>query len=193
MNDWPFGDLDAHGFGLIYADPATTFVTHSARGTKKAPPYRTMTKSELLRLPVHRLAAPNCALALWATQANLDFSLDLMKRWGFEFKSCAAWGKLSKTSQADDPEQRLAFGTGYWFRSAAEFLLVGAIGRPKIVSHSERNLILAPVREHSRKPDEAREMLERMFPRVRKLEMFSRSAGGDLWSHWGDQVGMFEP
>ena len=57
---------------------------------------------------------------------------------------------------------------------AAEFVVFGAIGRPRIVSRSERNLIIAPVREHSRKPDESFEMLERMFPRVRKASLFSR-------------------
>jgi len=190
--EWPFGDLEPHSFGLIEADPATTFVTHSDRGNKKAPPYRTMSKADLLRLPVHRLAAPHCALAMWATQTNLDFSIDLMKRWGFEYKSALAWGKLSKNSSAADLEAaKLAFGHGYWMRSAAEFLLFGAIGRPKIVSRSERNLIISPVREHSRKPDECYDMLDRMFPRVRKLSMFSRSGGGALWSHWGDQAGMF--
>jgi N6-adenosine-specific RNA methylase IME4 len=188
--DWPFGDIEERSAGLVYADPATTFVTHSARGDKKAPPYATMSKSELLRLPVWKLAAPHCALAMWATQTNLDFSIDLIKRWGFEYKTALAWAKLSKTSQADDEDAKLAFGTGYWLRCSAEFLLFGAIGRPKVVSRSERNLIVAPVREHSRKPDEAYELLERMFPRVNKVELFSR---GDRagWRHWGDEVGLY--
>jgi N6-adenosine-specific RNA methylase IME4 len=190
MSGWPFGDLAPHSAGLIYADPATTFVTHSQRGARKAPPYPTISKAELLRLPVWKLAAPHCACAMWATQTNLDFSIDLMKCWGFEYKTALAWAKLSKAARVDDDDPTLAFGTGYWLRSSAEFLLFGAIGAPKIVSRSERNLIVAPIREHSRKPDEAYEVLERMFPAVRKVELFSR---GDRagWAHWGNQVGMF--
>ncbi len=180
----PFAGLRPNSYGLILADPATTFNTFSARNQTKAAPYATMSKSQLLRLPVWKLAAPNCALAMWATQTNLDFSIDLMKRWGFDYKSAAAWAKQSPTGE------KWAFGTGYWLRSAAEFILFGSIGQPAIKSRRERNLIVAPVREHSRKPDAMHEQLERMFPRVRKMELFARQRR-DGWDCWGNEVDKF--
>jgi N6-adenosine-specific RNA methylase IME4 len=69
-------------------------------------------------------------------------------------------------------------------RSAAEFFLTGTRGRPKSESRSERNLIVAPVREHSRKPEEAYEMLERMFPAQRRCELFARYERPG-WAQWG--------
>ena len=75
-----------------------------------------------------------------------------------------------------------AFGTGYILRSAAEFFLIGTVGSPKSAVHNVRNLIVAPVRAHSQKPDEMYSMLERMFPNARKCELFARTrrGGGQL-------------
>ncbi|HEY8136239.1 MAG TPA: MT-A70 family methyltransferase [Methylocystis sp.] len=186
MSDWPFGDLHPHSYGLILADPPWRFETFSERGNAKGVPYQTMTKSELMRLPVHKLAAPNCALVMWFTPEQIAFAVDLVKRWGFEPKTMGFWGKLTRTGNARH------FGKGHWWREAGEPYLAGSIGRPKICSHSERNYIEAPIRESSRKPDELHEQLERMFPRVRKLELFSRCQRPG-WDHWGNQVDFFAP
>lgn len=186
MSDYPFGELELHSYGLIYADPATRFVTHSERGNLKAPPYPTMSKSELLRLPVHRLAAPNCGLVMWSTREQIDFSIDLLKRWGFEYKTMGTWGKLSRTGKARH------FGKGYWWRDSSEPWVFGTIGAPKNHSHRERSHIEWPVHEHSRKPPELHEQLERMFPRVRKVELFSRCRRPG-WDHWGNEIDKFDP
>jgi N6-adenosine-specific RNA methylase IME4 len=132
-------------------------------------------------LPVAELAASDCFLWLWATQAQLHQALEVMGCWGFEFKSSGAWAKRSPTGA------KWAFGTGYLFASAAEFFLMGTRGKSKKPVSHERNLIEAPRREHSRKPDEAYEMLERMFPAKRRCELFARYARPD-WDQWGDNV-----
>jgi N6-adenosine-specific RNA methylase IME4 len=75
-------------------------------------------------------------------------------------------------------------------RSAAEFWLIGTRGRPKPESRSERNLIVAPIREHSRKPDQAYEMLERMFPSQRRCELFARFSRPG-WDQWGLEIEKF--
>jgi len=188
--DWPFGALRESAYGVILADPPWRFVTQSPRNQTKAAPYATMTRGALMRLPVFRLAAPNCALAMWATQAQLPEAIDLMRRWGFDYRTAACWAKLSKLSKVDDPDARLAFGTGYWLRSAAEFVLFGAYGRPVLRARGERNLIVAPLREHSRKPPDLHEMLERMFPLARKLELFAREPRAG-WDAWGNETEKF--
>ena len=186
MNAGPLVTPEREGrYGLILADPPWRFEARSARRQTKAAPYSTMSRYDLLTMPVDRLAARNCALVMWATQAQLPQALDLMKRWGFDYKSFGTWAKQSASGN------KWAFGTGYWFRSAAEIYLVGARGAPLIKSKSERNLIVAPVRQHSRKPEQLREALERMFPLVPKIELFARERR-EGWDCWGNQLDMFE-
>lgn len=86
--------------------------------------------------------------------------------------------------------EKWAFGTGYCFRSAAEFFLLGTIGKPKIRSKSVRNLMVAPIREHSRKPDAQYEIVEELFEGP-YVEVFSRSARPG-WHSWGLESGKFD-
>src|SRR5262249_4535928 len=141
-------------YSAIMADPPWHFATWSPKGQRKSASqlYAVMGLYDIKALPVANLAAADCFLWLWATQAGLDQALSVMQSWGFEFKTTGAWAKQSPTGSS------WAFGTGYLLRSAAEFFLIGTRGRPKPESRSERNLIVAPVREHSRKPDQAYEM-----------------------------------
>lgn len=180
---WPFAPLTPLRYGAIIADPPWRFMNFSANGEKKNPVahYRCTTTSKIAALPVSQLAAPDCALVMWATAPMLDSAFHVMREWGFHFKTAGAWAKQSKTGT------KLAFGTGYVLRSAAEFFLVGTIGKPEIRSRSERNLILAPVREHSRKPDAMHEIVERLFAGP-YCELFARRARPG-WDVWGDEVG----
>jgi len=113
----------------------------------------------------------------------LPEALDVMRAWGFKFKTAGAWAKESKSGE------KVAFGTGYVFRSAAEFYLVGTIGKPEIKSRSIRNLIWSPVREHSRKPDQIFRDVEELFEGP-YLELFAREPRPG-WTSWGNQVGKF--
>lgn len=113
----------------------------------------------------------------------LPDAIGLMKAWGFTFKSAGTWAKQSSTGRA------WAFGTGYCFRSAAEFFLLGTIGTPKVKSRSIRNLMVAPVREHSRKPDQQFDNAEQLYDGPYS-ELFSRTArpGWDAWGPGSRQV-----
>ena len=83
-------------------------------------------------------------------------AIQLMASWGFTYKTGGSWAKQSSTGK------KWAFGTGYILRSAAEPYLLGTIGSPSYNSASVRNLIVAPVREHSRKPDDMHPMIEQL-------------------------------
>ncbi|HMF27546.1 MAG TPA: MT-A70 family methyltransferase, partial [Candidatus Cybelea sp.] len=94
------------------------------------------------------------------------------------------WAKRSRRDRS------WQFGTGYLLRSAAEFFLIGTRGHPRSAVHNVRNLIVAPVREHSRKPDDLAKNLERMFPDAKKIELFAeRKRKG--WATWGKPTGRF--
>lgn len=183
---WPFGDLAPAGYRLVLADPPWAWKARGATGYGKSPEahYTTQRLGWIKSLPVRDLAHPDgAACVMWATAPLLPEAVETMRSWGFTFKSAGAWGKQSKTGA------KLAFGTGYLYRSAAEFWLLGTIGRPVQTSRSIRNLILAPVREHSRKPDQMHTDLEALFAGPR-CELFAREARPG-WATWGNQPDHF--
>jgi N6-adenosine-specific RNA methylase IME4 len=175
-------DLPPGPFGTILADPPWSFRTRSAKGLTKSPQahYECMSMLDLAEMPIADLAAPDCALFMWATFPMLPHALHLMGQWGFRYKSGGAWAKRSPKDKS------WAFGTGYIFRGAAEVLLVGTRGTPKWQSRSERNLWVAPIQAHSVKPDCVHEAIERLSLGPR-LELFARRARPG-WTVWGDQL-----
>jgi N6-adenosine-specific RNA methylase IME4 len=181
----PFESLPG-GYGAILADPPWAFALRTAEGYGKSPErhYGTLGFDALAALPVGRIAAPHCLLWLWATWPHMETALRLIDAWGFRYKTGGAWIKRTEN-------RKLAFGTGYVLRSTTEPFLIAAKGRPKIGSRSIRNVIVARRREHSRKPPEARAMLEALRPGVRRIELFAREAwpGNDVW---GDQSSRFD-
>lgn len=185
MTDWPFGDLMPLRYGTIIADCPWRFSNYSAKGEAKNPlaHYSCMSSADLAALPVSQLAAPDCALFMWATAPMLPDAITLMKAWGFTFKSAGSWAKQSSTGE------KWAFGTGYCFRSAAEFFLLGTIGKPKVMSRSVRNLIVSPVREHSRKPDDLHANAQALFAGP-YAELFGREQRPG-WDVWGNQSTKF--
>lgn len=198
MTDWPFDTLTPMKYGAILADPPWAYVMRSDDGYDKSPEahYDTMPLDRIKALPVIDLAGPDCLLFLWSTWPHLDQAMDVMQAWGFTYVTGGAWIKRTKN-------WKLAFGTGYIQRSASEPYLVGKLNHPQVKSKSERNVIDAPVHysqiadkveaireEHSRKPVQMRQMIERLLPRAYKVELFAREhwAGHDVW---GNEVGKF--
>ena len=140
-----------------------------------------MTLRAIKALPVGALAHPDgCALVMWATAPMLPDAIETVEAWGFTFKSAGAWAKRSSTGA------KWAFGTGYCFRSAAEFFLLATRGKPRQQVRNVRNLIVAPVREHSRKPAAMYAACEALWAGPR-IELFARQRR-EGWAAWGDQV-----
>lgn len=190
----PFG-----GFDLIMADPPWTFRTRSARGEAKSPQahYACMSTEDIAALPVAAIAGDDCLLWLWATNPMLPRALDVMRAWGFEFRTAGTWVKRTTHGKT-------AFGTGYILRSANEPFLIGVRGRPR-TTRSVRSVvesgdssagemgitIEARAREHSRKPDEAFDAARRLMPHARRVELFSRQSRPG-WASWGLEAGRFD-
>jgi N6-adenosine-specific RNA methylase IME4 len=174
----PFADLPPHAAGVILADPPWSFITYSPKGRRKSAwaHYTCMDDTAIQALPVADLAAPDSVLVLWSTQVHLLHAIAVLEAWGFAFKTMGAWAKQTSAGRC------WQFGTGYLLRSAAEFFLIGTRGRPQQLSRSTRNLIVASVREHSRKPDAMYALIEATWPGP-YVELFARHPRVG-WSQW---------
>lgn len=173
-------------YSLLSADPPWIFQTRSDRGKLKKSAechYRTMALDDIKALPVARLAAPDCALLLWATAPMFLQALEVMAAWGFAYKSQGVWHKLTVNGKT-------SFGTGFRIRNSHEPFIIATRGNPKNTK-SERSIIAAKVRAHSQKPDEFYQMAERWMPDVRRLDLFGRELR-PKWDVMGDEADKFE-
>jgi len=180
--------LPAGPFNVIVADPPWRFESWSDKGKAKAADnhYETMGLDDIKRLPVADVAASDCLLLMWAVNPMLPQALDVMSAWGFRYKTLGfCWAKASKNSNPSwAPKWHM--GLGYWTRANVEVCLLGTRGKPKRCSQGVRQLIVSPVREHSRKPDEFYERTMRLADGP-YLEMFARQERKG-WSTWGNET-----
>lgn len=169
---------------VIYCDPPWDFETFSENGLQKAARlhYPTMSLEALAALPVDRIAGADAVIWMWAPSPHLWAALQLMSAWGFAYKSHCVWSKR-------DGAGALHRGHGYWFIGAHELLLVGTRGDmpAPLPGTQELSLIEATIGRHSEKPALFRDIIERYFPGVAKIEFFAR-AGAPGWDSWGHEA-----
>ncbi|MBJ6722415.1 adenine methyltransferase [Bacillus sp. PR5] len=202
-------------FDLIAADPNWRFTAFSDKGLGRAPErhYKTATLDEICSLPVRDVAATNCHLMLWITGPALvaGYHGIVLRAWGFEPSAIGfVWVKnlkhnelklapsdyrirkdgilvLKKHISASD----FKMGLGHTTRQNAEFVVLGRRGRPRRYSKAVHQLIVDPLREHSRKPDAFFQAAEKYAaPDARRLELFARQPRAG-WTSWGDEINKF--
>lgn len=173
-------------FRTILADPPWQFQNRTG---KVAPEHRrlnrygTMTLDEIKGLPVSDAAEETAHLYLWVPNALLPEGLEVMKAWGFNYKSNIVWQKIRKDG---GPDGR---GVGFYFRNVTELLLFGVRGknaRTLQPGRTQVNIISTRKREHSRKPDEQYELITSCSPGP-FLELFARGER-EGWTIWGNQA-----
>ena len=171
-------------YQVIYADPPWRFATYSPKGKERSAEkhYPTMTAKAISDLPVNTLAGDDCTLFLWVTMPCLLDGLAVMKAWGFQYKTVAfVWVKRNRKAET------LFWGMGYWTRSNVEICLLGTKGHPSRVSASVHQVIISPVEEHSKKPNEVRERIVKLMGDVPRIEFFARQKTSG-WDVWGNEV-----
>lgn len=179
--------LPAKRYGVILADPEWRFEPRSREsGMDRAADnhYPTSPTEAIAARPVADLAADDCVLWLWATAPMLPQALTVMEAWGFAYKSHAIWRKAERG--AAKPMQ----GTGYWFRSSHELLLVGTRGNVPAPAMGDQaaSVIDAPALKHSAKPECFLELIERLYPGIPKIELNRRGAPRPGWDAWGNEA-----
>ena len=180
-------------YGAILVDPAWTFETYSEKGKGRSAErhYECMTDDEIAKLPIKEIAADDCVLFLWSTGPKLEDALWVIQKWGFDFKTMGfTWAKQKRGAGARAADWWR--GMGYWTRANPEFCILATRGSPKRLPDATDvdELIVAPVREHSRKPDDVRKRIGRLVAGP-YIELFSRERA-EGWDAWGAEVGKFD-
>lgn len=196
--NWPFDGLEVGKYGALLTDPPWGFKVWSGPEKKLASrgtvaPYKTMEMEAIAKLPVEKLAKKDCVLFMWFCWPTLPDALKIIDAWGFTYKTCAfSWMKadVSTVNMFDDPVDT-RMGLGYWSRSNNESCLLATRGNPKRVANDVRQGIIAPVRQHSRKPDGVHKRIERLVDGP-YAELFCRQKRTG-WDCWGDQTEKFTP
>jgi N6-adenosine-specific RNA methylase IME4 len=167
-------------------DPPLAFKTRSLKGEGRTPQhhYGCLSFDQLAALPVADLAAVDAFLFLWVPLHSVPIVEPLMQAWQFTFSGGAfVWAKLNPSGVG------FAMGGGYSTRKNVETCWLGRRGHPKRLARDVPELIVAPRREHSRKPDEQYERIER-FCRGPYVELFARQRWPN-WIAWGDEIDRF--
>jgi len=161
-------------FRTIYADPPWQYSNQGSRAATDNH-YQTMPIADIAALPVRELAADVAQLHLWTTSAFMRDAFDIMVAWGFEYKSTLVWEK---------PQ----LGLGNYWRNCHEYLLLGTRGKAKFPDgqHAHRSVLRSDRLKHSQKPEEFRQLVEKVG-KAPRLELFGRRQAPG-WVVWGNEV-----
>jgi N6-adenosine-specific RNA methylase IME4 len=169
-------------YRTILADPPWRYKSKGSPCWKHKQPqtclveyyYQTMTLSEIKGLPVQSLSAQDSVLFLWATVPLIEEAFDVMRAWGWKYKTMLTWHKTNRDCM------------GYWFRVCTEHLLVGVRGNVRAFRSMRRTIFETPRGRHSQKPEESFALIESVSPGP-YLEMFARRRRPG-WDVWGNEV-----
>ncbi|KAL5551530.1 hypothetical protein UlMin_001706 [Ulmus minor] len=162
-------------FGVIMADPPWDIHMEL--------PYGTMADDEMRNLNVPALQTDGL-IFLWVTGRAMELGRECLELWGYKRVEEIIWVKTNQLQRIIRTGR-----TGHWLNHSKEHCLVGIKGNPEVNRNIDTDVIVAEVRETSRKPDEMYPLLERISPRTRKLELFARMHNTHAgWMSLGNQL-----
>ena len=186
-----YPELPNKKFDIIYADPPWHYngklqFDKSSKSKEKINiskkifvstanfKYPTLKTSKLMKIPIHEIAKNDCLLFMWTSNPHLTQAIELGKAWGFEYRTVAfVWDKMNHNP-------------GQYTLSNCELCLVfkrGRIPRPRGARNIQQ-LVRSPRKEHSEKPIEVIQAIEKMFPSQKRIELFARKKVKG-WDSWG--------
>lgn len=173
-------------YDIIYADPPWQYTKNfvnrgKARSVEKE--YQTLAIDDICNLPVKEISNKNSILFLWTTSPKLELSFNVIKEWGFNYKTVGfVWIKQNKKSSSK------FFGMGFYTRQNAEFLLIATKGKGiKRISNSVFQIIETHIEGHSKKPNEARDRIVELCGDIPRIELFARQSVNG-WDCWGNEI-----
>lgn len=170
-------------YQIIYADPPWSYRDKASAGNRGASfKYDVQDHKWICGLPVENISDDNCVLFLWITMPQLPNVFEVIKEWGFVFKTCAfTWVKRNKLQPS------WFWGMGNWTRANSELCLLATKGKPKRVSASVHSVIDTPVERHSKKPDVVKDRIVQLCGDLPRIELFARQKTLG-WDSWGNEI-----
>lgn len=172
-------------FTTVLIDPPWQFKNSTGKvapGHKRLHRYETLTNEEIYSLTLNKITKVNAHVYCWCPNALLGWGLMALNAWGFEFKTMLVWHKIRKDGGSDGR------GVGFYFRNVTEVCLFGVKGKLRTLQpgRTQVNYFSSMKREHSRKPEELYDIIERCSPGP-FVELFARYPRKN-WTSWGDEV-----
>jgi len=178
-------------YNVIYADPPWTYDNTSMKAEGEGKEiaidsrYQLMTLEDLKAMPLKDITEKDAVCFMWCTNPLLPESLELLKAWGFKYKTMLTWKKTSCS--------------GYWFMGITEHILFGVKGNVKAFRSGLLNFHECKSGKHSQKPTYFRELISKAVSKTmdnpKKLELFARSREGffpdyefEGWDVYGNEV-----
>lgn len=172
-------------YKIIYADPPWSYKVWSKKGLGRSAEshYKTMDKEDIQNLPISNICENDAILFLWVTPPCLKEGLELIEKWGFEYKTIGfTWVKRNKKADT------WFWGMGYYTRANSELCLIATKGKPlKRISRSVHQILDDRIMRHSEKPNSARERIVKLFGDLPRIELFAREKI-EGWDVWGNEV-----
>ena len=174
-------ELPSKKYNVVVADPPWQYHNKKTGGSMKSgsdAKYPTMSLDEICVLKIPNICEKDCVLFLWGTTPLADYAIDVMKAWGFDYKTKIYWHKIG------------SLGMGYWFRGQVEECLVGIHGDVKAFRCQHPNFIQSKARNHSQKPEEFFELIEPVLDARglnNRIELFARERR-EGWDCWGNEL-----
>jgi len=165
-------------YDVIYADPPWKYDDKLIDGYGAAEHhYPPMSIEELCDLPIENISDKNAVLFMWVTSPFVDECWDVIQAWGFEYKAMFVWDKVRHNY-------------GHYNSVRHELLLICTKGSylPQGKQLHDSVISIERSNEHSRKPEEFRQLIEQMYPQGRKIELFARGELPEGWKAWGNEV-----
>lgn len=169
-------------YSVIYADPPWKYKNESPPCLPEKQPetckieyyYPTMSLDDIKAINVKGISENDCVLFLWATTPAINEALEVVKAWGFKYKTMITWEKTNRDCM------------GYWFRTCTEHLIVAVKGKVKAFRSMERTCYHEKRSKHSKKPEYFYSLIEKVT-NGNRIEMFARNHR-EGWDVFGNEV-----
>ncbi|HZK43073.1 MAG TPA: MT-A70 family methyltransferase [Syntrophomonadaceae bacterium] len=165
--------LPVDKYHVIYCDPPWQY-SNDGFAMSAENQYPTVPTEKLKKMEIGKLANENAVMFMWATNPLLKDALELMEAWGFEYKTNFVWTKERHTA-------------GFYVFGQHELLLIGVKGSMLPIGEKTKSIITGANNVHSKKPETTYSIIEKMYPKLKYIELFARNKR-EGWESWGNEV-----